>query len=166
MGDRPNQRRTNVQRGSDRELIVTRSFDAIPGLVFEAWTKPELFELWWTPKSSPVPMLSCEMDVRPGGGYRITFGHDDANSRAFFGRYVEASPPSRLVWTNDEGDESAAVTTATFDEADGGRTLLELREIYPSKEALDQSFVGMEIAMPEQFEQLDEVLVTLRVRGR
>jgi len=165
MCDRVGKGRTKVQRESARELVVTRTFDAPPRLVFEAWTKPELFERWWAPKSSPVPMLSCEMDVRTGGGYRIAFGHDEANSRAFFGKYIEVSPPSRLVWTNDEGDEPAAVTTVTFDEADADRTLLELREIYPSKEALDQSFFGIEIATPEQFEQLDEILVSLRVRG-
>ena len=165
MGDRASKGRTKVQRESVRELIVTRTFDAPPRLVFEAWTKPELFKLWWAPKSSSVPMLSCEMDVRTGGGYRIVFGHDEANSMAFFGKYIEVSPPSRLVWTNDESDEQRAVTTVTFDEVDADRTLLALRERYPSKEALDEAFVGMEDAMPEQFEQLDELLSTLLARG-
>jgi uncharacterized protein YndB with AHSA1/START domain len=165
MGDRASKGRTKVQRESVRELIVTRTFDAPPRLVFEAWTKPELFKLWWAPKSSSVPMLSCGMDVRTGGGYRIVFGHDEANSRAFFGKYIEVSPPSRLVWTNDEGDEQGAVTTVTFDEVDADRMLLALRERYPSEEVLDQAIVGMEDAMPEQFEQLDEILSTLLARG-
>jgi uncharacterized protein YndB with AHSA1/START domain len=78
---------------------------------------------------------------------------------AFFGKYLEVSPPSRLVWTNDESD-GGAVTTVTFEE-ENGRTLLVLQELYPSKEALDEAFVGMEDAMPEQFEQLDELLITL-----
>ena len=163
MGNRARNGRTGVERKSERELVVTRTFDAPVRLVFDAWTKPELFKLWWAPKSSPVPLLSCEMDVRPGGGYRIAFGHDAANSRAFFGKYLEVSPPSRLVWTNDESDEGA-VTTVTFEERDG-QTLLVLRELYPSKEALDESFVGMEDAMPEQFEQLDELLTTLSARA-
>ena len=158
MGDRASKGRTAVERRSERELVVTRIFDGPVRLVFDAWTKPDLFKLWWAPKSMGVPLLSCEMDVRTGGGYRITFGHDAADSMAFFGRYLEVSPPSRLVWTNDEG--GGAVTTVTFEEKDGG-TLLVLQERYPSVEALDESFVGMEDAMPEQFEQLDELLITL-----
>ncbi|PZM10889.1 SRPBCC family protein [Rhizobium tubonense] len=160
MGDRSSNGRTAVERRSERELVVTRTFNGPVRLVFDAWTKPELFKLWWAPKSSGVPLLSCEMDVRTGGSYRIAFGHDASASMAFFGKYLEVSPPSRLVWTNDESDD-AAVTTVTFEEEEDGRTLLVLKELYPSKEALDEAFVGMEDAMPEQFEQLDELLVTL-----
>jgi uncharacterized protein YndB with AHSA1/START domain len=163
MGERASSGRTRVERGSERELVVTRSFDAPVRLVFDAWTKPELFQLWWAPKSSGVPMLSCEMDVRPGGGYRVAFGHDAADARAFFGKYLEVVPLSRLVWTNDEGADGA-VTTVTFEAKDGG-TLLVLRELYPSNEALEESYVGMEDAAPEQFEQLDALLVTLGGRG-
>ncbi len=159
MGDRASSGRTAVERRSERDLVVTRIFDAPVRLVFDAWTKPELFKLWWAPRSSPVPLLTCVMDVRTGGSYRITFGHDAANARSFFGTYREVSPPSRLVWTNDESDD-AAVTTVTFEEEDG-RTLLVLQERYPSRQALDDSFVGMEDGTPEQFEQLDELLVTL-----
>jgi uncharacterized protein YndB with AHSA1/START domain len=158
MGDRVSRGRTAVERRSELELVVTRTFDGPVRRVFDAWSKPELFQLWWVPKSSPMPLLSCEMDVRTGGGYRLTFGHDAANAMAFFGKYLEVTPPSRLVWTNDEG--GGAVTTVTFEEVDGG-TRVVLRELYPSKEALDESFVGMEDAMPEQFDQLDELLVTL-----
>ncbi len=163
MGGRVSDGRTKVERRSERELVVTRIFDAPVRLVFDAWTKPELFQRWWAPKSSGVPLLSCEMDVRTGGGYRIAFGHDASNSRAFFGKYLDVLPPSRLVWTNDEGDDGA-VTTVTFEEKDG-KTLLVLQELYPSKKALDESFVGMEDAMPEQFEQLDDLLVTLDPSG-
>ncbi len=159
MGDRASKGRTAVERPSERELVVTRVFDAPIRLVFDAWTKPELFKLWWAPKSSGVPLLSCEMDVRTGGGYRVAFGHDAASAMTFFGQYLEVTPPSRLVWTNEESPD-AAVTTVTFEEK-ADQTLLVLREVYPSKEALDESFVGMEDAMPEQFEQLDELLVTL-----
>lgn len=162
MGNRVSNGPTVVERRSERELVVTRTFNGPVRLVFDAWTKPELFKLWWAPKSSGVPMLSCEMDVRIGGGYRIAFGQDAANARAFFGKYLEVSPPSRLVWTNDES-ENGAVTTVTFEE-ENGRTRLVLQERYPSKEALDEAFVGMEGAAPEQFEQLDELLVTLGAR--
>lgn len=151
--------RTSVERRAERELIVTRTFDAPVRLVFDAWSKPELFRLWWVPRSNPVPLLSCEMDVCTGGGYRLAFGHDAASAMVFFGTYLEVSPPSRLVWTNDEGAQGA-VTTVTFEEQDG-RTLVTLQERYPSKAAFDEA-AGMDEAYAEQFGQLDELLATLR----
>jgi uncharacterized protein YndB with AHSA1/START domain len=147
---------TIVERKSDREMLVTRIFDAPPRVLFEAWTNQELFKRWWAPKSMGVPLLSCEMDVRTGGHYRLEFGQDSANAFAFFGRYIEVVPNSRLVWTNEES-EAGAVTTVTFQEQ-GGQTLLTFHELYPSKEALDEAHVGMEDTMPEQFEQLDALL--------
>ena len=155
----PTNNRTTVERKSDRELVVTRTFNGPARIVFEAWTRPDLFKRWWAPKSAGVPLLSCEMDVRVGGGYRVAFGHDASSAMAFFGRYLEVVPPRRLVWTNDESD-AGAVTTVTFEENDG-KTLLVLHELYPSKEALDEAFIGMEGGMPEQLEQLDELLVSL-----
>jgi uncharacterized protein YndB with AHSA1/START domain len=154
----PNER-TKVERKSERELVVTRSFDAAARIVFEAWTKPELIKRWWAPKSSGVPLTSCEADVRVGGRYRFEFGREGAKPMAFFGRYIEVIPASRLAWTNEES-EDGAVSTLTFEEK-GGKTLLVLHELYPSKEALDEVIAGMAGGMPEQFEQLDELLVTL-----
>ena len=149
-----------VERKSGRELVVTRTFNAPARIVFEAWTKPELFKRWWAPKSSGMSLLSCEMDVRAGGGYRLEFGHPASEQpMAFFGKYIEVTPHARLVWTNEESAEGA-VTTVTFEEK-GGKTLLVFHELYPSKEALDGAIEGMEGGMPEQFEQLDELLVTL-----
>jgi uncharacterized protein YndB with AHSA1/START domain len=148
-----------VERTSDRELVVTRTFDAPARIVFEAWTKPELFMRWWAPKSMGMFLRSCEMDVRTGGKYRLEFGQDASNSAAFFGKYIEVIRHSRLVWTNDEG-EDGPVTTVTFEEK-GGKTLLVLHELYPSKEALDAAGTGAADAMGEQFEQLDELLVNL-----
>ncbi|HEY3637948.1 MAG TPA: SRPBCC family protein [Rhizomicrobium sp.] len=153
--------RTNVERKSDRELVATRSFDAAARLVFEAWTTPELLKRWWAPKSMGASLVSCEADVRDGGKYRFEFSHGDA-SMAFFGKYIEVIPNARLVWTNEESDDGA-VTTVTFVEKDG-KTLLTFHELYPSKEALDASFEGMEGCMPEQFKQLDELLVSLIAR--
>ena len=150
---------TVVERKSERELVVTRTFNGPAHIVFEAWSKPELFRLWWPPKSLPMPLLSCEMDVRTGGGYRLEFGHDAANAIAFFGRYIEVTPPSRIVWTNDEGQEGA-VTTVTFEEKDG-QTLVVLHELYPSKEALEEGIAGSANGLPEQFAQLDDLLATL-----
>ena len=149
---------TAIDRKSERELVVTRTFNAPAHIVFEAWTRSDLFKLWWVPKSLGMNLRSCELDVRVGGGYRLEFGHDAANTMAFFGKYIEVTPPSRLVWTNDES-EDGPVTTVTFQEKDG-QTLLVLHELYPSKEALDAS-AGAEEGMPEQFEQLDALLATL-----
>ena len=161
MNEMPMNNRTTVERKSEREVVVTRTFNGPVHIVFEAWTKPELFMRWWAPKSLGVPMLSCEMDVRTGGGYRIEFGHDPSQPWAFFGKYLEVIPNARIVWTNEES-EDGAVTTVTF-EAKGDMTLLVLHELYPSKEALDESIGGTE-GMPEQFEQLDELLVSMGAR--
>ena len=156
----PMKNRTTVERKSERELVVTRTFNAPARIVFEAWTKPELFKRWWVPKSMGMSLLSCEMDVRVGGKYRLVFGNDGSKPMEFFGKYIEVTPHSRLVWTNDESDEGGAVTTVTFEEK-GGQTLLVLHDLYPSKEALDGAIAGTEDGMPEQLEQLDELLVTL-----
>src|SRR5215217_8393267 len=110
--------RTMVERKSERELVLTRTFNGPARIVFEAWTKPELLKRWWAPKSTGVPLLSCEADVRVGGKYRFEFGHEASKSMAFFGRYIEVTPHSRLVWTNEEGD-AAPVTTVTFEEQAG-----------------------------------------------
>ena len=153
----PMKNRTTVERKSERELVVTRTFNGPARIVFEAWTTPELFRQWWVPKSMGMALLSCDMDVRVGGKYRLEFEPD---AMAFFGTYLEVTPHSRLVWTNEEGGEAGPVTTVTFDEK-GGATLLVLHELYPSKEALDAGGDGAADAMGETFEQLDELLVTL-----
>ena len=137
---------TTVERTSEREFVVTRTFNGPARLVFEAWTKPELLKRWWAPKSTGMSLLSCEADVRVGGKYRFVFGQ----GMEFFGRYIEVTPHSRLVWTNDESDDGA-VTTVTFEEK-GGQTLLVLHELYPSKEALDAAGTGAADAMGETFE--------------
>jgi uncharacterized protein YndB with AHSA1/START domain len=152
----PMKNRTTVQRRSEREIVVTRIFDAPLRLVFEAWTKPELFKRWWVPKSMGMSLLACDMDVRTGGGYRLVFRHGDSKPMEFYGKYLEVIPPSRLVWTNEES-EQGAVTTVTFEEKDG-KTLLVMHELYPSKEALDAESGSEELA-GETFEQLDEILV-------
>jgi len=151
--------RTTVERTSERELVATRTFDGPARIVFEAWTKPELIMRWWAPKSFGISFLSCETDARTGGAYRFVFGHAASEQpMAFFGRYIEVTPPSRLVWTNEE-DEDGAVTTVTFQE-NGGKTLVVVHDLYPSKEALDGAIAsGSTGGWPEQFEQLDDLLV-------
>lgn len=154
------QKLTTVARKSDRELVVTRTFDGPACAVFDAWTRPELFRLWWAPKSMGAALSACEIDARTGGGYRITFGGDGSDSVTFFGKYLEVTPPSRLVWTNEENDD-APVTTVTFED-EGERTLLVLSELYPSAEPLADAVAGMQAMTAEQFAQLDELLASGR----
>lgn len=158
--------RTTAERKSEREMVVTRTFDAPARIVFEAWTRPELMKRWWVPRSAGVLLLSCEQDVRVGGRYRLAFARPASASEAaaqepmvFFGTYLEVEPPRRLVWTNEES-EDGSVTTLSLEEANG-RTRLVLHELYPSKEALDRAMSGMADAMPEIFAQLDELLISL-----
>ena len=149
--------RTTVQKKSDREVVVTRTFDAPARLVFEAWSKPELFKKWWVPRSMGMTLRSCELDVRTGGKYRLVFGDDPANPMAFFGKYLEVVPNKRIVWTNEESGDPGSVSTVTFEERDG-KTLLVMSEVYPSKEALDAAGTGAADAMHETFAQLDDLL--------
>jgi uncharacterized protein YndB with AHSA1/START domain len=153
--------RTTVEPKSEREIVITRTFNAPARIVFEAWTKPELFQRWWVPKSVGLTLLSYEADVRVGGSYRLVFDRGASEPMAFFGRYIEVTPHSRLVWTNDESGDDGAVTTVTLEEK-GGKTLLVLHELYRSKEARDAALAsGAYDAMGETFDQLHELLVTL-----
>ena len=154
----PTKNHTTVERKSDLELVVTRTVNGPARLVFEAWTEAELFRRWWVPKSFGLTLLSCEMDVRVGGQYRLVFPHEDSTME-FFGTYLEVTPHSRLVWTNEEGDNGETVTTVTFGE-NAGKTLLVVHDLYPSKEALDAAS-GSTGALPEALDQLDELLVSL-----
>jgi len=151
--------RTTAERKSDRELVVTRTFDAPARLVFEAWSRPELFQRWWAPKSCGLTMVSCEMDVRTGGTYRIMMNHPSMpQPMAFFGRYIEVIPNARIIWTNDEGGEGGPITTVTFEER-GGKTLAVLLDLYPTKEALDEAIAsGATSGFSEQFDQLEALL--------
>lgn len=151
------QNRTSVERKGDRELVVTRTFNAPPSMVYRAWSQPDLFQRWWVPKSAPgVSLVSCQMDVRTGGRYRLEFGAGGSDTMAFYGKYLEVVPNERIVWTNDEGEEGA-ITTVTFKD-EGGRTLLTFHEVYPSKEALEEALQSGAAALPEQLDQLDELL--------
>ena len=153
--------RTNLERTSERELVVTRTINAPARLVFEAWTKAELFQRWWVPKSLGLTLLSCELDVRVGGLYRLVFKHPaGAEPMAFHGRYLEVTPHSRLVWTNEEAGDTGPITTVTFEEK-VGKTLLVMHDLYPSKEALDEAISsGSTSGNDETFNQLEELLNT------
>jgi uncharacterized protein YndB with AHSA1/START domain len=158
----PLENRTSAQRRSERELVVTRTINAPPRIVFEAWTRAELFQRWWVPKSLGMTLLSCELDVRVGGAYRLVFRHPAApEPMAFHGRYLEVAPPTRLVWTNEETGGNGQITTVTFEER-SGQTLLVMRELYPSKESLDEAIRSGSTSgdMDETFNQLDELLAS------
>jgi uncharacterized protein YndB with AHSA1/START domain len=150
---------TTVERKSDRELVVTRTFDAPARIIFQAWSKPELFRRWWIPKSMGMTLISYEADIRTGGSYRLEISHQGSKPMAFFGKYLEVTPHSRMVWTNEESPDGP-VTTVTLEEK-GGKTLLILSELHPSKAALDAAGTGALDAMPETFGQLDELVAEL-----
>lgn len=156
--------RASVERTSDRETVVSRIVNAPPRIVFEAWTKAELFARWWVPASAPMKLLSCEIDARVGGRYRLAF-EVGGRTMEFFGTYLEVTPPSRLSWTNEEGDEGGAITTVTFEETDG-KTRIVVHDLYPSKEALDDAIAsGSTSGMPEQLDQLDAFVAETRAPG-
>jgi len=148
---------TRVERKSDRELVVTRTFNAPARIVFEAWRSPELFRRWWVPKAMSPSLISCEVDMRTGGTYRLVFRFPGSDqTMAFFGTYKEVVPNKRIVWTNEESDQGA-VSTVTLEEQ-GGKTLLTFHELYPTTAALDEALAGSAEGLPEQFAQLDELL--------
>ena len=159
---KPTPDRTTVKRTSERELVATRTINGPARLVFEAWTRAELFQRWWVPKSIGLTLLSCELDVRVGGVYRLVFSHPASPEPiAFHGKYLEVRPHSRLVWTNEEAGGNGPVTTVMF-EGKAGKTLLVMHDLYPSKEALDEAIASGSISWnDETFNQLDELLVAL-----
>jgi uncharacterized protein YndB with AHSA1/START domain len=150
-----NKNQATVERRSDREVVVTRTFDAPARLVFEAWSNPELFQKWWLPTSFAITLQSYEADVRVGGTYRLVLTAQGA-TMAFYGRYLEVTPHSRLAWTNDEGGEGGAVTTVTFTEK-GGKTTVAVSNVFPTKEALDAE-IGSTEGLPESLDQLEQLL--------
>ena len=156
----PMKNSTTVERTSDREVVITRTINGPARIVFEAFAKAELFERWWVPKSMGMTLLSCDVDARVGGKYRLVFDHGGSEPAAFFGTYIDVQPYSRLAWTNEEGGEGGPVTTVTFEEQ-AGRTLVVFHERYPSKDALDAAGTGAAGVMGETFDQLDELVVAL-----
>lgn len=158
-GKSPVKNPTTVEPRGDREVVVTRTFDAPARLVFEAWSKAELLKQWWVPRSLGAVLLSCEADVRVGGSYRLVFKHPAfPEPMAFFGTYTEVVPHSRITWTNEESGEDGAITTVTLEEKDG-KTRLVLRDLYRSKAARDGGMgSGAYDGMSETFEQLAAML--------
>ena len=153
--------RATAERKSDRELVVRRTFNGPPRIVFQAWTTPELLMRWWVPKSIGMTLVSCQVDARTGGSYRFEIAMGDSKPMAFFGKYLEVIPNARLIWTNEEA-EQGPITTVTFEEKEG-QTLLAVHDLYPTKEALDAAIASGELEKDEAFAQLDDFLVTLLI---
>jgi uncharacterized protein YndB with AHSA1/START domain len=156
---------TTLERTSDREIVITRSFRAPPRIVFEAFTKSEHVRKWWAPRSRGVELVACDADVSVGGAYRYVMRVRDLGDMAFSGRYVELTPPSRLVYTQvfePMKDAGEAVVTVTFDAEPGERTKMTSRERYPSKDALEAAIQsGMEGGMRESMDQLDVLVAAI-----
>ncbi|HVU04412.1 MAG TPA: SRPBCC family protein [Polyangiaceae bacterium] len=153
--------KTQVERVSDRELLIQRSFRASAKTVFRAMTEPALLRRWWAPKLLGVVLFECESDARVGGRYRYVFGRPGEPPLAFSGTYTEVVPGTRLVYTQifePMPHAGEGLITAEFTES-GGLTLLTQRERYPAKEVLDGALAsGMERGMRETLEQLEALL--------
>lgn len=160
---------TTLELKGDREILITRTFNGPAHIVFEAWTRPEFVRRWWAPKSHKVSVVSCDAEVQVGGRYRYVLRLESGNEFAFSGRYIEVTPPSRLVYTEifepaaagaNPGDPEVIVTV-TFDESDG-RTHMTSHSLCPTKEVRDAIIEsGMEHGMRETMEQLEELIATL-----
>jgi uncharacterized protein YndB with AHSA1/START domain len=163
--DEPTQKRTILERRSDRELVLTRTIHGPARLVFDAYTKPELLKRWWAPASMGVSMFSCEIDPRVGGRYRYAYGRDPKQQMAFSGTFTEVVPHERLVCTSLFEQMPAAgeaIVTTTFTERDG-KTVVVLHQLFPSKQVMDGAIAaGMENGMRITMDQLEELVVALR----
>jgi len=160
-GHAPQKNRATLERKSDRELVISRTINGPARIVFEAWTKPELFKQWWVPKSFGLSLVSFDAEVRVGGTYRLVLVHGASAPMTFHGKYLEVTPCSRLAWTNEESGDQGQITTVTFEEK-AGKTLVVVHELYPSKEALDEALAtSAATGMLESFEQLESFVLSL-----
>ncbi|MFO0728519.1 MAG: SRPBCC family protein [Myxococcota bacterium] len=153
---------TSLELPSDREILISRTFDAPARIVFEAVTRPEHIRQWWAPESRGA-MTSCAVDLRVGGEWRFSMRANNGMTVEFYGTYREIQAPTRIVQTEIFAPfpDVVAVVTLTLTEQ-GGKTKLESRSLYPSKEIRDQVIgTGMESGMRESYRQLTEVVRSL-----
>jgi uncharacterized protein YndB with AHSA1/START domain len=161
-----NSGRTTLTTPSDREVAMTRVFDAPRELVFEAWTSPEHVPHWLLgPEGWEMPV--CEIDLRPGGSWRYVWRKADGTEMEMEGDFNEVAPPERIVNTERwGGDWPETVNTVTFTE-ENGRTTVTITVLYPSQEARDAAIgTGMVDGASESFARLDERLRSLVRAGR
>jgi uncharacterized protein YndB with AHSA1/START domain len=151
---------TRFTTPSDREIVMTRVFDAPRSLVFDAFTNPDHLTQWMLgPEGWAMPV--CEVDLRPGGAWRFVWRRSDGTELEMSGVYQEVAPPERLVNTESWGPEwPETVNTLTLAEEDG-RTRVTSTLLYPSKEARDAALqTGMKDGASMSFERLAELLRT------
>jgi len=151
-----------VTTPSDREIVMTRTFDAPRELVFEAMTKPEHMKEWWGPRGYTLPV--CEIDLRPGGAYRFVSADAEGNEYAFRGEYREIVPPEKIVWTFEfEGmPGNVSVDTMTLTEEDG-KTTITSTSLFDDVEQRDGMLAsGMETGAVETYDRLAELLEKLQ----
>ncbi len=156
---------THVERASDRELVMRRTFRARPQIVFDAMTKAELIRRWWAPHSLGVEMYECTTDPRVGGAYRFVFGKKGKPQMAFSGIYKEIVSGARVAYTQifePMREAGEGLVTATYEATPEGFTRFVQRELYPSKDVLDGTIAsGMEKGMRETLDQLAVLVMEL-----
>jgi uncharacterized protein YndB with AHSA1/START domain len=158
----PNRDTFEVTTPSDREIRLTRLFNAPRHLVFEAMTKPEHVRNWWGRLGEGYSVPVCEIDLRPGGAWRFVNRHPRGEA-AFHGEYREIVPPERLVFTEifELYPDTVSVVTSVFSE-ERGKTRLTATCLYPSKEVRDMVIgSGMSDGAARSYDRLEEVASSL-----
>lgn len=161
---------TTMEMNGDDTIVISRTFNARPGIVFEAWTQADFVKKWWAPKALGAQMVSVEADVREGGGYRYVLQSGDQPPFAFSGKYIEVVMPSRLVYTQafePMADAGYATITVTFEAVGTNQTRMVSHERYPTPEVREMVLAtGMEKGMRITMDQLDELVVELQAAGQ
>jgi uncharacterized protein YndB with AHSA1/START domain len=155
------QRESTLTLPSDRELVLTRVFNAPARTLFEVWTKPEHVRKWYAVRSTTVTV--CDIDLRVGGAWRWVVTTPHGMEIAFSGVFLEIDPPRRLQRTEvfEAMPGPGCVVTLTFDEEDG-KTTLAMHMLFQSKEERDICLKsGMELGVKECYQKIDELLETL-----
>ena len=153
-----------VSTPSDREIRMTRLFDAPRALVFEAMTTPEHIKHWWGNLGEGYSVPVCEVDLRPGGKWRFVNQTPKGELAAFYGEYREIAPPDRLVFTEiyEPYPDAVSVVTTVFTE-EQGKTRMTATVMYPSREVRDMvKATGMERGAALSYDRLDDVVRSLR----
>lgn len=151
---------TTFTTPSDREIVMTRVFDAPRRLVFDAHTNPEHLSQWMLgPEGWTMPV--CEIDLNPGGAYRFVWRQSDGSEMTITGVYREIAPPERLVSTESWGGDWPETTNTLILSEEDGKTTLTATVSYPSKEARDAALAtGMKEGAAQSFDRLADYLRT------
>ena len=154
-----------VSTPSDRDIRMTRLFDAPRQLVFEAMTRPEHIRRWWGCLGEGYSVPVCEVDLRVGGTWRFVNRHPQGEA-GFHGVYKEITPPERLVFTEiyDPFPDAESVVTSTFID-ENGKTRLTVVASYPSSEVRDAVVAsGMAKGAATSYDRLEDLVLELQDR--